>query len=413
MEAVEILMEEYKIHAQELTVQIQLYHRQTQFIQLYGAILVSLVALLTRFPSTLPNNASTTEQISTLPSISPGISLLLLILGATVAFYLVSAAFSSSYIFLILRRRMAEIEESINDAVGQSNLLKYERVTTRTFLEQSYYAPRGIAPHLLSGVFRIGMLAAVISVLVLLAAHLLPRTSAFFYTWTVVVVGFFLVYEYVRLYTKSGRRLIDSAYHNPQFAAYVTLIKYPLEFVVSYVAIISLLYFYTYGGLAVWITRIFAHGYSPNSFLGSLSIVAYTFLAGIVLPTPSEAPILLIGQSSILTIFLASAVGKGLGAALIMSLMMSGRLILPAWAVSFVPSVDESKRGLMVYFACQAIPFAPMRSSTMILGALVSRKRTIVKAALLCSLATIIRMLLMWGLISLGAVATSHLIPTS
>jgi hypothetical protein len=412
MDAVEILMEEYKIHAHELTVQIQLYHRQTQFIQIYGAILISLVALLTKFPSTLANNVASTEQTTQVTTIPSGIALLLLILGATIAFYLVSAAFSSSYTFLILRRRMGEIEEAINDAIGRSGLLKYERVITQTFLEQSYYAPRGIAPHFLSGIFRIAMLGSVIAVLVVLAGHLLPRGTAFLYAWSVMFVAAFMVFEYVKLYSRKGRQLIDAAYTDPHLASRVPFFKYPLEFLISYLAVVSLLYIYTYGGVGSWLNEVFVHGYRPNTFLIGLAIFVYTFLAGTVLPTPSEAPILLFGQSSIPTILIASAFGKGLAAALLMSLTRSGKLTLPERALSFIPSVDDSKRGLFVYFLCQAIPFAPMRSTSLILGAVALRKSTIVKAAVLCALATLIRMCLMWGLISVGAVATSYIIPT-
>lgn len=137
-----------------------------------------------------------------------------------------------------------------------------------------------------------------------------------------------------------------------------------------------------------------------------VGIAVFTFLCAIGLPAPSEAPLLLVLTLGGPSVYLASAIGKGLGSAFLgllvyLSLSRRGRVL-----DAIRNYRDQAHRGWIgsklngglkdvIYLACQAIPFAPMRSSTLIYSGFVNHtKKTLLIIFALSAIGTIFRMLL-------------------
>lgn len=122
---VNTLMREYELHKQELLLQIDLYNRQTKYIQVYGAILLALIAFIFRVSpqqSTLVDMQTNMEHVNKAIILTDFIILVLLIFAAAVAFYLVSTIMATLYMFLIIRRRMSKIEDKVNTLLCDSEL---------------------------------------------------------------------------------------------------------------------------------------------------------------------------------------------------------------------------------------------------------------------------------------------------
>ena len=415
-----ILFEEYKLHRQESIAQNQLVHRQTQYIQIYAVFLVSIVTLLATMRAPCPPSSSeAVPLIEWAREIPLTFKLPFLALSAAIAFYLVCVAMSSTYMFLILRKRMAMIEQDINEALGHSNFLIYEQRITTRLLGHSLYEKGGMTPHLLSAIFRIVIFLSILILLISVAGQLLSTTPtvAAIYTWGVSFFSYVLISQYLRLATTRGKKAIHQAIQSKDFRA-----PYPdtfrlLMLATSFGLFIVLLYFARSSNLYQQLNQVsnWAFGTATaqiSSLWQTIGLIVYGVLSGTVLPTPSEAPILLYGHIPVLLILAASAIGKGIGAATIVLAVVTGKLKVPAKVVSSVPTMDGSLRGWIVYFLLQAIPFLPMRSSTAIFGMLLQHKVAALQVGIVCAFASVLRMLLMWLFISVGLVTTGKIIPT-
>ena len=232
-------MREYELHKQELLLQIQLYNRQTQYIQIYAAFLLGLLAF---FSGTSPDwlrPLTNTEQSSTpqpetkhLDSEEDGtekhgikknkseenkkvpirVSAALLSLAAIIAFYLVSAVMSSSYMFLIIRRRMALIEKQLNILLRYPDLLVYESRVTPHFLEKSRYGIGWltITPHSLSAVWRIALFGTIIFILCIMALSLINNSIiGIVYSIVIVSISLIQIFLYYRMNNKDKKYFED------------------------------------------------------------------------------------------------------------------------------------------------------------------------------------------------------------
>ena len=216
---IEVLLHEYDLHRRELFLQIELYHRQTRYIQIYGLFLSSLIALMFGINSGLIG----TLRIPNLPGESSQIHeklpiLLFLILAAAVAFYFASTAMSASYMFAILRERMAVIEAALNDVLRNPTLQSYESTIVPRFLGELSYAPGLFPPHVLSGIWRVTLFLSIISILDWASIILLPCPASTLYAIIITAFAIFQIWQYLAIYQKKGKTAIRTVIqeHRPK-----------------------------------------------------------------------------------------------------------------------------------------------------------------------------------------------------
>lgn len=138
--------------------------------------------------------------------------LLVLALAACFVFYLVSAVMNSAYMFLVLRKRMQEIESEVNERLKKTALAYETRIAPR-FLEQLLYADSYITPQALSGVWRILLLAGSLAILAFLAhMALTSRIGALIYSATILYVGLLIAFKFARLTRKAHKQAFEKAY---------------------------------------------------------------------------------------------------------------------------------------------------------------------------------------------------------
>jgi hypothetical protein len=145
-----------------------------------------------------------------------------------------------------------------------------------------------------------------------------------------------------------------------------------------------------------------------------LGVGIYTALCAIVVPTPSEIPLLLSNVVPIVNLYLAAAIGKGLGS-IVLALLSSSFVTYNGYIEEWIRGLKASskdtwiarnmggRRKLILYFLCQAIPFAPMRLSTIIYS---SQSRILSKmfgeVFVLSAIGTVIRMAIVAFLVHQG-----------
>jgi hypothetical protein len=135
--------------------------------------------------------------------------------------------------------------------------------------------------------------------------------------------------------------------------------------------------------------------------LTALSVVVYQVACTLFWPTPSEAPLLLYPRVSLVTILALCVVGKVLGAIVILAgwkqVERFGRRT-PARVARVRSWMTERLRryGFPAYFAMQAVPFMPMRTSLYVYAGLARSWRPVVLGI---AMGTVVRNLLMFGLV--------------
>jgi membrane protein YqaA with SNARE-associated domain len=143
----------------------------------------------------------------------------------------------------------------------------------------------------------------------------------------------------------------------------------------------------------------------------ALSIVAYQVACTLFWPTPSEAPLLLLGHLSLPTILTLCVVGKVVGALVI----LGGWTQVERFAARLPPPVAGARRwvadrlaryGFPAYVVMQSVPFMPMRTSLYVYAGLATSWRPVVLGI---AVGTVARNLLMLALMT--SVATRWLNP--
>ena len=426
---VNTLMREYELHKQELLLQIDLYNRQTKYIQVYGAILFGLLAFIFRVSPKLiskfdiGNGISVAEQFkeSMVFDLPAFVIPMLLIFAAAIIFYLVSTIMSSSYMFLIIRGRMAEIEDKVNTLLGEPGLLSYETKITPHFLEENSYGVGLFTPHALSGIWRVFLFFSVIGILIGIAVEKLPTPWGYVYSIIVGYISLFLSAQYYALY-KRGKRYIKNFYRSigetesqiSLFSAFWLFLGVGL----LYMILVTITYSYPTIGKNLY-GILFRNIFQANDFLIAFYIFVYEIFCAIFLFTPSEAPILLskapvllYPRLSFLTIIIISALGKGFGAWIVCKwLDILEKLFKHLHLHRFFSPKTRIKnylasKGFIAYFLMQAIPFMPMRSSIYVYS-FISRNGA--KVAIGAAIGTIFRNLLMLLLIWFGYISAKTL----
>lgn len=137
----------------------------------------------------------------------------------------------------------------------------------------------------------------------------------------------------------------------------------------------------------------------------------YSALCAVFLPTPSEAPLLLLNVLAPIPVIFISSAGKMIGSLVlalisrratgaVFTLLLRRKYIVPE--SGFIASIN-GKWGLTAYGLCQAIPFLPMRTSTIVLASTSRPGRAIfLNIAVISFLGSIIRMLIVWWLVRAG-----------
>ncbi len=450
---VNTLMREYELHKQELLLQIQLYNRQTQYIQLYGVFLLGLLTFLfSAYPEwskglfnelikrlnasgvSISEDIVRTVTVQSYP-LPPCIILILLILAAFIAFYFVSAVMASSYMFLIIRRRMAQIEQEINNLLSAPNILAYETYIASHFLEKTRYGGGlTFTPHFLSGVWRVIIFACIIIILCYSAYSFLPASFSLPYIIMISILALSQGALYLWLNTK-GKKNFDIYYshpfeiqkHNSQKSLFANFLIVILVLIVMVFSIDFL--------RSIYLMFVSYETFQIKHGLTLLYIFVYEIACAIFWPTPSEVPLLLYPKFPLFTIIIVSAIGKSFGAYLFFKWWpIINKLIQPV--IQYIQRlittiiqrlhlnhiIDPIKnyikkrnnkikhfietKGFIAYFLMQAIPFMPMRSSIYVYS-FISRNGA--KVAIGAAIGTIFRNLLMLLLIWFGYISVKTL----
>ena len=295
---VNTLMREYELHKQELLLQIDLYNRQTKYIQVYGAILLALIAFIfgvSPQQSKLIGIQTSMEQVNEAIILTDFIILVLLIFAAAVAFYLVSTIMATLYMFQIIRRRMTQIEDKVNSLLDYPKLLSYETIITPHFLEKGTYGDGLYTPHALSNLGRIALFTSIIIILIWIAKIRLQNPWAgFIYSFFVSFISLFLVTQYYALY-KKGKEYIGEFYldwsskHQKKFPP--AFWHYLVTGLSIITIILSNFYFLNYWKTFYGLFSI--NTLQTNDLQLAFYIFVYEIFCAIFLFTPSEAPLLL------------------------------------------------------------------------------------------------------------------------
>jgi hypothetical protein len=138
-----------------------------------------------------------------------------------------------------------------------------------------------------------------------------------------------------------------------------------------------------------------------SAALMAVSVVVYQVACTLFWPTPSEAPLLLYPQWSLVTILALCVVGKVLGAITILvgwTHMERLAVRAPGRVVRFRDWVRDrlARWGFPAYLVMQSVPFMPMRTSLYVYAGVAKDWRPVVLGI---AAGTVVRNLLMFGLV--------------
>lgn len=423
---IKVLLKEYELHRNELFLQVDLYNRQTKYTYLYGSLLIAILTLIlgigTRDLSSWiglndPKCQGSVDLSNSFlqNNLSFKIALLaLLTFTAAMAFYLVSTIMSSSYMFLILRRRMSVIEKKINSILESTELLEYESRLTQNYLEQSSYGNYSLTPHFLAGVWRIVLFLTVIVVLGAISFIILPKEICVYYIATISFIAIFLITQYILLYTKRNKENFDKFISNPGFEFRKIKKSFILGIIIGFIFFVFLIPVLYLNPNSIDPSSIRSIGLLNFSELGGktwillVNIFIYNIACAIFLPTLSEAPLLFYNQIPILIIIIVSSLGKGIGALVVSKTWRTFEKLAEKMKLSFLfwPKNRIEKyiktKGFIAYFIMQAIPFMPMRSSIYIYSYVSNNKHKIFWGA---TIGTFFRNIIFFFLFYLGLIS--------
>ncbi|MEW8295491.1 MAG: hypothetical protein AB2715_12600 [Candidatus Thiodiazotropha sp.] len=405
----DILMEKYKLHKQEALQHQTALTRLTTYIQLYGIFLFSLSILI------LGN-----EPLVDFGKLGDTVKLLIFIGASSLLFYFVSSVTVSSYSFLILRKRMGQLEFKINELVGEP-ILRYENELSIKFHEGITFNGQLLTPHFWSGVWRVVLFWSGIFVLIyLFRKSVSSQGYVLIYISTISFFALMHTIDHLRLTSRIGISSIEEAFANSEISNYSNW-RLLGTYLSNYIVIVILI-FIVFGDSSLvsdpFINRINEIMMRVEEFTTLqifIGIGVYTALCAVFIPTPSEAPLLLSGVVSVVQIYIISAIGKGLGSialALFSSNFVTYNEYIEDWIRGLKKSSENTwvarhmvgRNKMILYFMCQAIPFAPMRLSTIIYACHSGlATRMFVEVFFLSAAGTIVRMYVFYSiLVSLG-----------
>lgn len=382
------LLVEYQIHGAELAKRLEIQDRHVTILQGFALAVSGAIAAIFSQQNALEEFSTfSNETSSTIATVA-----LLVALSITLQFG--TSTIASSYMFMILRRRMAEIEVAVNVVLQKPDLMRYERTVARNFLEQPKFSQHTTSPTFASALTTYSTLFFIVLLLAAISAVLLPPKIALAYCTTALYWYAFMVWKAVDTVGAKGQKELDAAYQTRNTSDRVFAIAPILAAISTWIAIVLLIHW------AVFDLP------SPSLLRDGHMIAAYTFLTGTVFPLPSEAPVFFVKSPDDIDVFIYAAAGKGLSA--IILTLFTRSALLAWWPVRQSWILDRFRRGAsgvgiwLVYFTCQALPLFPMRTSTVAIASVTTGVRAALGIAFICCCGTIFRMLLVLAFLSFG-----------
>jgi hypothetical protein len=304
---------------------------------------------------------------------------------------------------------MAQLEDYINKLAGE-DLLSYETDLSGRFHENFALIDGTLTPFAWASSWRMALFCGASLCLAFLSFEVMSDGYATAYTATIAYFSFQQLKNYSFLFTAFGDEVIDrtlEARSVPRPRA-ITHVTYHLTNWFVFV-IFCIIFFGDSGQFNSPISNLVARAVSG---LGEYAgwqitgvILVYSFFCAIGFPAPSEATLLLVPHVGPVAVYIASAVGKGLGSVALAafvyySLNREGRFFDRFH--SYRMRIHLSWIGLKlngwlksIYFLCQAIPWAPAKSSTIFYSSYTGLSRRVLAAIFILSgVGMIIRMFL-------------------
>jgi len=289
---------------------------------------------------------------------------------------------------------MAEIEVAVNVVLRKPDLMRYEHTVARTFLEQPKFSDHTTTPTFASALTTYSTLLFIIALLAATSAVLLPPKIALAYCTTALYWYAFMLWKAVDTVGARGQKELDAAYQRRTPSDRVFAVVPILAAMSTWIAVVTLMHWAVFGLP------------SPSLLRDGYMITTYTFLTGTAVPLPSEAPVFFVKSPADIDVFIYAAAGKGLSA--ITLTLFARSALLAWWPVRQSWILDRLRRSAsrvsvwLMYFTCQALPFFPMRTSTLAIASVTAGIPAAVGIAFICSCGTIVRMLLVLALVSFG-----------
>lgn len=414
--ATSILIREYGLAKRDAAYQQSQLEKQTTYIQLYGMFLF-LITALAYGGGDMPSGSRFALLNINIEKLDHKLKLAIMIGGAALLFYLASAVTASSYAYEVMRRRLADLERTINAVFGQP-LLRFERELYGHFYGPLARSGATLTPYFWSGFWRLVLFVGASYVLIFLSSKFLGEKTAVFYSANIFYFTWRHLSDYVQIHFRSvARTLEESDASTNNTDAVLVAINYIFNYFV-----VIFIFFAVFGELSIWVqslvSQIFpalidiAPEYKQRTI--ALAIGIYTFLCALFLPTPSEAPLLLTTFLPLPVLFLVACFGKALGSvglAFGVSWYMDrpddvdnwlGKLVRKA-SGSWQSSIGVQSWLAVFYFVFQSIPFLPMRTSTLAYAHLVGRTSYMYLVVFILSgVGTFFRMYLMALLLTWG-----------
>ncbi len=274
---------------------------------------------------------------------------------------------------------MGFIEKKINEFLREPRLLIYEAEITKYFLENDSYGIGFYSPHFLSGLWRLVVFVAIITLIIWFSIKLLSFPLRSFFIIPILYFACFQIFQYIKLY-RSGNEKIDEILNGSrtEYSRYATYLG--LFFHIILIIILSIFLIYPDFSINYLSNFLFNEG---DKILLSSYVFLYEVACSLFLFTPSEAPVIfykspmLTSFEFIVIAFILAALGKGFGAFLFCITInyydrvfkiskFKSKLIKFIQLKSIIsPNIDNliRKYGFIAYLFFQSVPFMPMRSS--------------------------------------------------
>lgn len=398
------LLEEYKILKSETADNGEASSRAIGYIQIFGIFLI--IMHLVYFGKVKISGAEITA-----PDIPVKFWVLAIISASLFLFILYSHVSHASFKFRVLRARMKEIEEKINE-ICRSDVFRYESMIVGNVFAKPLIAGKVVSPVWWINLFVNLLFFCAVAMIVMLTASILRAENPVFSLicqGTILYIAASIVIENVRLLGVSGKELISEL--DPTLSRHGIL---QTTYIVNYFIFIAIVFLFGIEYIAdvgdnwivSWINMVFEKIYELSHIQVMILVSLYTTLCGIFLPVPAELTIKLVDKFGIVGIFFFSATGKALGAYILFKIskfyMRKGDIRLDAWEGRINSAILRKFLNMksidVTYFVLQSIPFAPMRSATLGYAALAKDGRRAVWVVIFGSaIGTVSRMLFFVG----------------
>ena len=194
------LFKEYDCRFSEIMKHLDLYHRQTNFLQIYiSVVIIGSVQIF--------SNKAVIDFFDSNPDFKKYFYLIALIVGVVILFYLYSSTLVALQTIFLNAERIGAIEKYINKKFGKDLLIWESKIAPQYFNPASYGKKLWIKPNIFAPIWGFVLIVAMCAVFVFLCYIFLPT---FFWGYLIVVsvVLLFHIIQCLLLLTK-GREHIS------------------------------------------------------------------------------------------------------------------------------------------------------------------------------------------------------------